>query len=284
MPQFARTRIAPTPSGYLHLGNVLSFAITAALAKQSGARILLRIDDLDSARVKREYVEDIFETLKYLDIPWDEGPRDYGDYKEVYSQVHRMELYRAGLQQLHDRDLVFACDCSRTTLLRNSEGIYTGTCVHRGLPLDAEGYNWRLDTSDVDLPQNMQYFVVRKKDGFPAYQLTSLIDDMHFGVDLVVRGEDLWASTLAQSHLAQLLGYRSFLDTTFLHHVLLKTDDDKKLAKSAGATSINHLRKQGQTKADIYRTVGQLVGSPDPISCWEELTPLVPIFILPVLP
>ena len=285
MPEFSRTRIAPTPSGYLHLGNVLSFAITAALAKQSGARILLRIDDLDRERVRQEYVEDIFDTLVYLDIPWDEGPKDYREYKETYSQMHRMGLYQSGLQQLRDQGFVFACDCSRMAMYRNHPaGIYTGTCAHRGLPLDAKGYNWRIDTSTRKLPQGMHYFVVRKKDGFPAYQLASLVDDMHFGVDLIVRGEDLWDSTLAQMHLAERLGYPSFLDATFRHHVLLKTDADEKLAKSAGATSVHYLRKQGQTKADIYRMVGQLAGSPNPISCWEELTPLVPILVLPVMP
>lgn len=285
MQRFLRTRIAPTPSGYLHLGNVFSFAVTVALARQSGARILLRIDDLDRERVKPEYVEDIFETLAYLDIPWDEGPKDYRDYTNVYSQLHRMERYEAGLRQLRDRGLVFACDCSRTTLLRNHpEGVYTGTCVHRGLSLDAAGYNWRVDTSTQHLAQNMHYFVVRKKDGFPSYQLTSLIDDRYFGVDLIVRGEDLWPSTLAQTNLAQLLGYHDFLGATFRHHVLLKTEDDKKLAKSAGATSIRYLRRQGYTKAAIYRMVGQLAGTPNPIASWEELTPLIPIFILPVQP
>ncbi|RQP14538.1 MAG: tRNA glutamyl-Q synthetase, partial [Parapedobacter sp.] len=89
MHPFIRTRIAPTPSGYLHLGNVFSFALTAALAKRSGAQILLRIDDLDYTRVKREYVEDIFHTLEFLKIPWHEGPRNYREYKQTYSQTYR---------------------------------------------------------------------------------------------------------------------------------------------------------------------------------------------------
>lgn len=283
--RFSRTRIAPTPSGYLHLGNVLSFAITAALAKQSGARILLRIDDLDRERVRPEYVEDIFETLAYLDIPWDEGPRDYQDYNESYSQVHRMGLYEAVLGKLRSRGVLFACDCSRATLLGGSlEGGYACRCIHRGLPLDKAGYNWRIDTSNRELPQCMHNFVVRKKDGFPAYQLTSLVDDIHFGVDLIVRGADLWPSTQAQTYLAQLLGYDSFLDAAFRHHILLKTGTDEKLAKSAGATAIRYFRKQGQTKADIYQLMGRWAGLPVPISCWEALTPLVPILILPVLP
>src|SRR5690606_8710969 len=145
MQRFTRTRIAPTPSGYLHLGNVFSFAVTAALAEQSGAQILLRIDDLDRERVKHEYVEHIFETLMYLGLPWHEGPEDYRDYEITYSQRCRMRVYQAALQQLRDSGLVFACDCSRTTLLRSHpEASYTGACRHRGLPLDHLGYNWRI--------------------------------------------------------------------------------------------------------------------------------------------
>src|ERR1700723_1841788 len=97
MPSFQKTRIGPTPSGYLHLGNVLSFALTAALARQTGAGILLRIDDLDRGRVSKDYVEDIFETLRFLGIPWDEGPRSLGEYEREYTQLRRMELYGEAL-------------------------------------------------------------------------------------------------------------------------------------------------------------------------------------------
>ncbi len=91
---FKKTRIAPTPSGFLHLGNVLSFSITAALARKTGAAILLRIDDLDRGRVTTPYVQDIFDTLNYLGIPWDEGPRNYEEYQWEYSQVYRLDSYR----------------------------------------------------------------------------------------------------------------------------------------------------------------------------------------------
>src|SRR5882757_2581728 len=94
-PSFRKTRIAPTPSGFLHLGNVLSFAITVALARKKGAKILLRIDDLDRERVEGRFVEDIFETLHFLEIPWDEGPGDLHEYETRFSQVHRMDVYRA---------------------------------------------------------------------------------------------------------------------------------------------------------------------------------------------
>lgn len=272
MNQFTRTRFAPTPSGYLHLGNVFSFAVTATFAKRSGARILLRIDDLDYMRVKRNYVEDIFDTLAFLKLPWDEGPRSYLEYQQRYSQIQRMDLYGDALQQLRRQGRLFACDCSRSTLFaRHPEGIYTGTCLNKDISLDDPGYNWRLNTSGSKLPPEMQYFVVRKRDGFPAYQLASVVDDVHYGVDLVVRGNDLRASTQAQLYLAGLLGYDSFVSSTFYHHILLVDPALEKLSKSTGATSIQYLRKLGQTSEDIFQKVGQLVGLAEPVSSWEQL-------------
>ena len=285
MQQHMRTRIAPTPSGYLHLGNVFSFAITAAVAKQSGARTLLRIDDLDRARTRKAYVDDVFETLAYLGIPWDEGPMDEHAYAATYSQVHRMGLYQTALQQLRDRGLVFACDCSRARLRQaHPEGVYTGRCRHRTLPLDGRGYCWRIDTAGAALPANMRDFIVRKKDGMPAYQLASLVDDNYFGVDLVVRGQDLQDSTAAQRFLAGVLGYRQFEEATFIHHTLLRAGGGEKLSKSAGATSVHYLRESGCSKADIFRMIGQMAGLQQPISSWEDLVPSVPVFILPVSP
>jgi len=285
MKQFVRTRIAPTPSGYLHVGNVLSFAITAVLARQSGARLMLRIDDLDRERVRAAYVEDIFDTLAYLNIPWDEGPMDYGTYESIYSQVHRLGLYSDALGQLRAQGAVFACDCSRQLLqLNHPAGVYTGRCKHNGLPLDGEGYCWRIDTDKADLPEQMHHFVVRKKDGMPAYQLTSVVDDRHFGVDLVVRGHDLWESTMAQRFLANVLGYERFGEVSFVHHTLLKADGGEKLSKSAGATSVRYLRNKGYSSATIYRSIGEMAGLQQPISTWSDLAPLIPIFILPVGP
>ena len=285
MQRFERTRIAPTPSGYLHLGNVLSFAITAVLAKQSGAQIMLRIDDLDRGRVRPAYVADIFETLTYLGIPWDEGPADDRSYLATFSQVHRVPLYEQALAQLRAQGAVFACDCSRTMLQRgHPAGVYTGRCKHRGLPLDGDGYCWRIDTDNTDLPEHMRYFVVRTKDGMAAYQLASVVDDMHFGVDLVVRGQDLWESTQAQRFLAEVLGYTSVVEASFVHHTLLTAGAGEKLSKSAGATSVSYLRNEGHSSAAIYRAIGKMAGLQQPISTWADLEPLISVFILPVGP
>jgi glutamyl-tRNA synthetase len=182
-----------------------------------------------------------------------------------------MELYRTALQQLKESEHVFACECSRAQV---PDGIYQGTCRNKGLPLDKENVSWRLRTDTTKeisiqtltgeikaiLPPSMQDFVVRKKDGFPAYQLTSVVDDHYFGVDLIIRGEDLWPSTIAQNYLSALLPGNTFQYSTSYHHPLLLETPDKKLSKSAGATSIQFLRKEEQQPADIYTMIAQMLG------------------------
>ncbi len=284
--KFSKTRIAPTPSGFLHIGNARSFAVTAALAAQTGAAVLLRIDDMDRNRIDEQFVQDIFDTLHFLNIPWQEGPVNSADFEKNWSQRHRLHLYGRLLQQLVEKDVVYACTCSRSDILKaHPDGIYTGTCRHRNIPLDTPDACWRLKTDSRDIvintlhsgPQTallhvaMTDFVVRKKDGLPAYQLTSLADDVHFGVDLVVRGEDLYHSTLAQLWLADLLGMQQFGDTVFNHHSLVKEPDGKKLSKSAGATSIQFLRKQGSTAEDIYAEIGLMLGLKTRLHNWQQL-------------
>jgi len=279
---FNKTRIAPTPSGFLHAGNILSFSITAALARKHGAEILLRIDDLDRARVNREYLTDIFDTLRFLEIPWNEGPQDADDFEARFSQMHRMKLYNEALEQLAAGGFVFACTCSRKQLIE------TGycTCLDKQIPINTPEASWRLRTDhavtlevknydgtiiQAPLPAEMENFVVRKKDGFPAYQLTSIIDDLFYGVDLIVRGEDLWASTLAQIQLAAMMGKATFSNTVFYHHPLLLEGDGKKLSKSAGSTSIRYLREEGRSAANVFGLVSDLLMLPEKANNWQQL-------------
>ena len=255
----SKTRLTPTPSGYLHLGNALSFALTATLARANGAGILLRIDDMDRERVEEAYVQDIFDTLTFLDIPWDEGPRDAPEFFRAYSQVLRLDLYQEALGQLAASGAVFACTCPRNQ-------IYEGICLEKGLPLDTPNAAWRLKVAGA-----LPYFVVRKKDGFPAYQLTSLIDDLYYGIDLIVRGEDLHPSTLAQQELAGILGREAFARVRFVHHPLLMETPERKLSKSKGATSIRYLRAQGYRAADIYKLIAEMLGLDRPVTDWRSL-------------
>lgn len=280
------TRIAPTPSGYLHLGNAFSFLVTKALAEKTGAKILLRIDDLDRERYRSEYVEDIFHTLDFLEINIDQGPQNMEQFEKVWSQIHRMDMYREGLEKVRSCGHAFACDCSRKKIQQmNPEGHYLGQCLDRRIPLDRPETTWRINTLEADflkfqeypekvisdlVPPETAFYVVRKKDLMPAYHLTSVLDDLHFGVDLIVRGKDLYPSTLAQMDLARNLEFDEFPKITFHHHSLLKGPNKQKLSKSEGATSIQFLRKEGKSLGEMYQILGQMIGIQEPISNFEE--------------
>lgn len=274
--KYALTRIAPTPSGFLHLGNAYSFLLTQALAKKHGAKILLRIDDLDRERYRPEYVQDIFDTLDFLEIQIDLGPKSVSELESEWSQVHRMQRYEEALAKLRTTGKVFSCDCSRNKIQQiDPRGYYLGQCLDRRIPLDKPDTAWRVNTLEADftqfteylnfrktdlIPEETAFYVVRKKDRLPAYHLTSVVDDLHFGVDLIVRGKDLYASTLAQLDLARLLGEEKFTQSTFLHHELIKGSNQSKLSKSAGDTSIQFLRKEGKKLQEIHSLLAKMVG------------------------
>ena len=283
---FSLTRIAPTPSGYLHLGNAYSFLLTKALARKHRAKILLRIDDLDRERFRPEYIQDIFDTLDFLEIQIDQGPKNLSEMESTWSQVHRLPLYTEALEQLKQNKLTFACTCTRSQILQiDPRGMYLGQCIDKRFSLDKEQVAWRINTLDADflrfqeylrqakaiiLPEEATCYSVRKKDGLPAYQLCSLIDDLHFKVYLIVRGQDLYPSTLAQLDLARLLGKDTFAQTTFYHHPLLKSLDQKKLSKSADSSSIHHLRKEGKTLADLFLLLGKSLGLKEDLRSFED--------------
>jgi len=268
--RFRKTRIAPTPSGFLHLGNILSFSVTAYLAEISGAAILLRIDDADAPRVRAEYVQDIFETLRYLGIPWQEGPRDYEDYRRHYTQALRADRYQAALGTLKARDAVYACRCSRSSYRPDH------ACPALDISLQEPGVSWRLFThaesgtgassrgnrpAAETVPETLKDFIVRKKDATASYQLTSVVDDDYFGVDLVVRGADLYDSTLAQRYLSGVLDGNSFRLATCVHHPLVKISPaGEKLSKSSGATSVRYLREAGLVPGEIFARVAEKAG------------------------
>jgi len=283
---FKLTRFAPTPSGFLHLGNLYSFLVTKTLAEKTGAKILLRIDDLDRDRYRTEYVQDIFDTLDFMEIGYDQGPKTVEEFEKDWSQIHRMNGYLAALEQICERKLVFACDCNRKKIQElDSSGYYLGHCQVRNIPLERVDTCWRLDTFDTDfiriktysegekaytLPEDSAFFIVRKKDKLPAYQLTSVIDDVNYGVDLIVRGNDLLGSTLDQQIVAKGLELTSFQEATFHHHPLLKGPKNKKLSKTEGANSIQFLRNAGKKPADVYQILGEMIGTKEPLHDFES--------------
>lgn len=268
------TRLAPTPSGYLHQGNAFNFLLNWLAARQQGGKVLLRVDDLDSPRAKPEYVQDIFDTLHWLGIDWDLGPSSPAELANTWSQTHRLPLYHELLELLQTSGHLFACDCSRKTLAAVG-GTYPGTCLHKNIPFHQPDVAWRvrvpadevitfrdgwLGEVNVALGAEGGSFVVRRRDGIPAYQIASLADDVHFGVDTIIRGEDLLSSTASQLHLARLLGLENFLQNSFYHHKLIKDGSGAKLSKSAGSTSLKHWRETGQPASAVLSAFCQWAG------------------------
>jgi glutamyl/glutaminyl-tRNA synthetase len=269
-----KTRIAPTPSGYLHLGNALSFAITWALARKQQGIVALRIDDLDNARFRPEYLQDIFDTLDFMGIDYDEGPRHPKDFQENYSQLLRLPAYQSQLDKLVQQGMVYACPCSRSQISALSPlGLYPLTCRDEQLPLSTPNAAWRvcipegttisfkdqlLGNCTVALALEMPDFVVRRKDGIPAYQIASIVDDLAMGINLIVRGEDLMLSTAAQLYLAQHTGTTTFTESQFVHHPLISSGGNK-LSKSHDALSLTEMRKAGLTPQQLWQKLAQLL-------------------------
>ncbi|MBU1404566.1 MAG: tRNA glutamyl-Q synthetase [Proteobacteria bacterium] len=277
-----RSRIAPTPSGLLHLGNAVNCILTWLMVRRAGGTLLLRIDDADCLRTRPEYLEDIFRQLDWLGITWDEGPTGPDDFQRRFSQQLRLERYRAFLGELGRRGHLYPCACSRSEI-RNlaSDGIYPGFCRERvaaPVPGEAqrvrvpEGSIFRVEGQEVALCKAMGDFVLWRKEDLPAYQLVSLVDDLDDRITLVVRGQDLLVSTAAQLFLAGLHGDTRFAETTFVHHPLVAGEDGRKLSKSEDALSLSILREGGAFPAMVYQAVARQMGiDPIGVDTLEEL-------------
>lgn len=302
------SRIAPTPSGYLHAGNAFSFVLSWLLIRKTGGKLLLRIDDSDTTRSRPEYIEDIFYTLEWLGLDYDLGPSGPDDFARNFSQKHRFGLYQSVLEDLKTvTSLVYACNCSRKQIREiSSDGLYPGSCRERGLKFHQKNCAWRIKVPDWKevsfkellsnskelhpIGKKMGDFIVRRKDGLPAYQLVSLADDIHFGVNMVVRGKDLRDSTAAQLYLANCLAGHSgsyteaaktFQQAQFLHHPLLRNNKGEKLSKSKGASSILQMREAGKGPQEIYKTVALFAGISDEHT--HNMGDLLHAFNLPAL-
>ena len=267
------SRIAPTPSGYLHIGNIYSFVITWLLVRKEQGSLSLRIDDLDQQRARKAYIDDIFETLSFMGIDYDTGPAGPNEFFERYSQQLRINFYNQLIDQLIETGLVYACTCSRKTIHLRSQGrIYNGACLNKKLPLDTLGACLRIHVpsatvinfqdelignQQINLSRAMGDFVIKRKEGTPAYQVASLADDEFYGINYIVRGQDLVYSTAAQLYLAGLAGNRNFLESRFYHHQVINGESGAKLSKSSGSQSIKTLRSWGLQPADILQIISK---------------------------
>lgn len=262
-PKYALTRIAPTPSGFLHFGNGFSFVLTALLARKTGARLALRIDDLDRERYRHEYLSDIFSQLDWLGIEVDEGPSSPDDFEHHHSQHLRLDRYLSAIDRLITLKHLYRCRCSRKDFA-SREGVF---CDCRLLSIGPEEdsalrLNMLPDNStliDLDgtrhslqLALNPGPVPILQKNGLPAYQIASVVDDLEMGTDLIVRGIDLLPSSGLQLHIASLLGENRYTAADHLHHRLV-FDGNEKMSKSAGSTSLQHFRKEGGSVDGFYR-------------------------------
>ena len=253
------SRFAPSPSGRLHLGHAFSAAVGHAAARGAGGAFRLRIEDLDAGRCRPEFVDGIYEDLRWLGLDWD---------GEVLVQSKRTHLYTEALERLRDQGLVYACFCTRADIAASltaphgdAGAHYPGTC--RDLPDDPARrasipHSWRLDSATAlahaGLPSwteqdghpyraseaDIGDAILARKDAPASYHLACVVDDAASGVDLVVRGADLRPSTPVQRLLQSLLGLP---EPTYLHHPLVLHADGRRLAKRNIAPTLAAMRE-----------------------------------------
>jgi len=274
-----RGRLAPSPTGYLHLGHARTFWIAQERAKASGGNLILRNDDLDSTRFKLEFVDAMLEDLRWFGFEWSEGP-DVGGMFGPYNQSGRMDIYRATLEKLRVGNYIYPCTCSRKDIQAatraphandDDEPVYPGTCRdHSRSRILGGKFNWRFRVADgatvsfTDENLGEQKFVAGKDfgdfvvwrgDDVPAYQLACVVDDATMQITEVVRGADLLVSTARQILLYRALNWPV---PDFFHCELMLDAQGLRLAKRHDALSLRSLRQQGRTPESL-RHPGQKI-------------------------
>ena len=269
-----RGRIAPSPTGYLHLGHARTFWTAYERGLGHHGTLVFRNEDLDPQRSKTEYVTAMLEDLRWLGIHWQEGP-DIGGPFAPYEQSRRYELYLRDWRQLAEGRFLYPCTCSRRELARSAqaphegdeEPIYPGTCRPvagtRFEDASPRGVNWRFRVTDgetitfVDGNLGSQSFVagrdfgdfvVWRRDDVPAYQLAVVTDDCDMQITEVVRGEDLLVSTARQLLLMRALGRKP---PGYFHCPLLRDTQGERLAKRTDALSLREPRKKGYSPEQV---------------------------------
>lgn len=278
-----RGRLAPSPTGYMHLGHARTFWTAQERARAAGGTLILRNEDLDRDRCRPEFVVAMLEDLRWLGLDWSEGP-DVGGSCAPYSQSERMDVYRRTFAELRRRGVVYPCKCSRRDVERaigaphagDDEPVYPGTCRHDaalqasvaswqpGEPMP-QRISWRFRVPDgerisfVDGAVGEQTFVagtdfgdflVWRHDGVPSYQLAVVTDDAAMGITEVVRGADLLMSTARQLLIYRAMGW----DAPAFYHCPLMTDErGVRLAKRHDALSLRELRGQGKSPDELRR-------------------------------
>ena len=274
-------RFAPSPSGRIHLGNMFCSLLAWLSARQKGGKIVLRIEDLDTARCPRRYSRQMLEDLHWLGLDWDEGP-EAGGPQESYYQSERTAVYEAALRRLEQQGLVYPCFCTRAELhaasaphREDGQVLYAGTCRDLTKEQAAEKQKLRAPALRLRVPEedwsftdgHMGFyqenlardcgdFLLRRSDGMFAYQLAVVVDDAAMGVTEVVRGADLLDSTPRQLYLYRLLGLKA---PEFVHFPLLLTSDGRRLSKRNADVGLEDLRPRFSA-AEILGRLALLAG------------------------
>lgn len=275
-------RFAPSPTGRMHLGNVFSALLSWLSARSQGGQWLLRIEDIDPQRSRREYAEWLMDDLQWLGLTWDEGP---------YWQSERGDVYEHYLNALRDRHLTYPCYCTRADILatqapHESDGrvVYKGTCRHLApgsrtgpaairVMVPAPGRDavtftdGHYGTRTVHLATQCGDFIVRRKDGAWAYQLAVVVDDALMGVGEVVRGRDLLLSSPQQIYLARQLG---FTPPRFTHLPLLCNEAGQRLSKRDKSLDMGVLRQRCTAPQIIGRLACAAGLQPTPDACTAQ--------------
>ena len=275
-----RGRLAPSPTGLVHLGHARTFWIAAQRAVEHHGTLILRNEDLDPQRSRAEFARAMIEDLRWLGIHWSEGPDcggAYGPYSQSERRVHYLEAWR----RLRDGGFLYPCICSRKDLAQSAsapndadtddEPVYPGTCRDRK---DAAGFvgpagaNWRFRVPEgeevefADLNLGLQRFVAGRdfgdflawrRDDVPAYQLAVVVDDAAMRITEVVRGADLLKSTARQLLLMRALSYAA---PDYFHCQLVRDAAGVRMAKRHDALSIRHLRASGMTAEKVLEMAG----------------------------
>jgi glutamyl-tRNA synthetase len=288
-------RLAPSPTGAQHVGNARTYLIAWLAARNRGGRVALRIEDIDSPRIKPGAAEQALDDLRWLGLDWDGDP---------IVQTQRLPLYTAMLNELQRQELVYPCTCTRGDVesaasaphLEHEGPAYPGTCSQRraadAATLDRP-FAWRFRVTEspaftdgfrgptaVDIRQIGGDFVLWKSSGTPAYQLAVVVDDAAQRVTEVIRGDDLVPSTPRQILLYQALGLP---EPRFTHVPLVVGPDGRRLAKRHGDTRLSSLRAAGVCPEALLGLLAWSCGwlpRPEPMSARD----LVPLFRLETIP
>jgi len=262
-------RLAPSPTGLLHLGHARTFWTAQLRAQAAGGKLLLRNDDLDAARCRPDFVSAMREDMHWLGLNWEEP---------MISQSARIPLYRAALARLHAAGLIYPCSRSRRDVLAAASAPHDADEADEPLypvefrpapdvPLPPLSNpittNWRFRVSDDEIltfedshfgeqraavGRDFGDFLAWRKDDMPSYQLACVVDDAGMGITEVVRGADLMRSTFRQLLLYRALG---FTPPAFYHCPLVTDETGQRLAKRHDALALRTLREQGKTPAEL---------------------------------